>query len=82
MHLLIFAVIHVLLALHMLELLEVLILLLVLLSRLLRWTGALSLLATSSIDVVGLDLEVLLLGVVLDLALLGGGASEDAVFPG
>ena len=82
MILLVFAVFHILLILHMLEMLEVLILLLfILLSWLLRWTGALTLLTTTTVDVVRLDLEVLL-PVVWRLGLLGGGHSEDAVFPG
>jgi hypothetical protein len=83
MHLLTFAVLHVLLILHMLEMLEVLILLLfILLGWLLWWTGALRLLTTAAVDVVRLDLEVLLLSMVWCLGLLGGGASEDTVFPG
>jgi hypothetical protein len=82
MHLLTFTVIHILLILHMLEILEVLILLLfILLGWLLRWTGALSLLTTTPIDVVRLDLEVLLLSIISCLGLLGGRASKDTVFP-
>jgi hypothetical protein len=66
----------------MLEMLEILILLLfILLTWLLSWMGALCLLSTTPIDIVRLDLEVLLLGVIWHLGLLGGGASEDAVFP-
>jgi hypothetical protein len=83
MHLLIFAVLHILLILHMLEMLEVLILLLlILLGCLLRWTGALSLLTSTPIDVMRLDLEVFLLTMIYDLGLLGGGPSKDAVLPG
>lgn len=84
MQLLVLDAFHVLLVLHVLEILEVLIFLFYVRWVLLRgslllgrWAWALSLL-TSAVDVVGLDLEVLLLFVSWT-RLASGRATEDAI---
>ena len=84
MQLLILNALHILLVLHVLEILEVLIFLLYVCWVLLRgslllgrWTWALSLLP-SSVDVVGLNLEVLFLFVSW-ASLASGRASKDAI---